>query len=206
MENRGYKGWGVKKLDNRPLRVLMKDCEDPKLYAKCYNMYIGGYTEEEVGKHMAVDVEVVERAIQHTRSCLSSRTIVSHNNDRMKILIQRSESEQYRRLLGEALRTNVKEFLAAGVSPVGVLKEFREATGAVEKPGSFTVQVNQQSIVANSPQITSSEDLLRSVLMRMKLKEQTQTHTETLAPGPAPLSIEGEEDVEAELPESYCND
>jgi hypothetical protein len=35
MENRGYKGWGIKKLDNRPVKVLMNDCEDPQLAAKC---------------------------------------------------------------------------------------------------------------------------------------------------------------------------
>ena len=69
----------------------MSDCEDPKLTAKTYNMFVGGYTEQEVGEYFAVSVETVERAIKHTRSCLSGRTIISHNADRERILIQRSE-------------------------------------------------------------------------------------------------------------------
>ncbi len=98
MENRGYKGWGIKKLDNRPVKVLMSDCEDPKLTAKIYNMYIGGYSEEEAAEYFGVPVETIERAIQHTRSCLSGRTIICHNNDRLRILVQQTESEQYKSL------------------------------------------------------------------------------------------------------------
>jgi hypothetical protein len=169
VENRGYKGWGVKKLDNRPVRVLMGDCEDPKLAAKCYNMFVGGYSEEEVAVYFEVPVNIVERAIQHTRSCLSGRTIIAHNNDRLRILVQRSESEKYRKLLGDALSINAEDFLKAGIAPAGTLKEFREAVGMTEKPGGIGISLTQNTMIArktvwNGMQIRSPEDLVRAVI------------------------------------------
>ena len=178
MENRGYKGWGIKKLDNRPVRVLMKDCSDPKLFAKCYNMFIGGYTEQEVATHMGVTETEVERAIQHTRSCLSSRTIIGHNNDRHRILLQRTQSEKYRRLLGESLSTPIETYLSAGIGPAGVLREYRDAVGMTEKPGALSVQMNQQINMVGSSRITSSEDLLRHVMAKLRQDEPVTTEPE----------------------------
>jgi len=163
MENRGYKGWGIKKLDNRPVRVLMKDCPDPKLYAKAYNMYVGGYMEEEVAEHLGVPVREVERAIQHTRSCLSSRTIISHNNDRGRILIQRTEGKRYREMLAATLSIPAEQYLAAGITPVGPMKEYREAVGMVERPGAISLSLSQNVSVTEG-KVTSFEDLLRRVI------------------------------------------
>jgi hypothetical protein len=171
MENRGYKGWGLKKLDNRPVKVLMSDCEDPKLAAKIYNLFIGGYTEEEVSEHFEVPVRTVERAVQHTRSCLSGRTIISHNNDRLRILVQRSESEKFRALLADALSIRAEEYLRAGVSPSSTLREFRQAVGMEEKPGSFSLNLTKNTAIMSGSHsgacgtgIRSFEDLLRAVL------------------------------------------
>jgi hypothetical protein len=196
LENRGYKGWGIKKLDNRPVRVLMKDCADPKLYAKCYNMFIAGYAEEEVAKHMNVDIVVVERAIEHTRSCLSSRTIISHNNDRHRILLQRTESEKYRKLLGDALNTPVQDYLAAGIAPAGTLREFRQAVGMEEKPGAMNINVTQNSAINIRSEIRSSEDLLRSVIKRMAEKNAMDVNAPLQGP-PEELPAEhSDEDTE----------
>jgi hypothetical protein len=177
MENRGYKGWGIKKLDNRPVKVLMSDCEDPQLFAKCYNMFIGGYSEEEVAAHFEIPVQMVERAIQHTRSCLSGRTIIAHNNDRLRILVQRTESEKYRKLLGDALSIKAEDFLKAGIAPTGTLKEFRQCVGLEEKPGGIGVNITHNT--ANFSGATggihpanlgggwrprSFEDLLRAII------------------------------------------
>jgi hypothetical protein len=169
VENRGYKGWGIKKLDNRPVKVLMGDCEDPKLAAKCYNMFVGGYSEEEVAIYFEVPVNIVERAIQHTRSCLSGRTIIAHNNDRLRILVQRNESEKYRKLLGDALSINAEDFLKAGIAPAGTLKEFRECVGLTEKPGGIGISLTQNTMIArknewNGFQIRSPEDLIRAIV------------------------------------------
>ena len=191
MENRGYKGWGIKKLDNRPVRVLMKDCSDPKLFAKCYNMFIGGYTEQEVATHMGVTENEVERAIQHTRSCLSSRTIIGHNNDRHRILVQRTQSEKYRRLLDESLSTPIETYLSAGIGPAGVLREYRDAVGMTEKPGAMSVQMNQQINMVGNSTITSSEDLLRHVMAKLNKDEPVTAET---GQGAAPAEPEASDE------------
>jgi hypothetical protein len=199
MENRGYKGWGVKKLDNRPVKVLMGDCEEPKLYAKSYNMFIAGYTEEEVAHHMGVRVEVVERAIEHTRSCLSSRTIISHNNDRQRILLQRAESDKYRKLLGDALNISAKDYLAAGITPAGTLREYRQAVGMEEKPGNMSISVTQNSAISVRPEVRSSEDVLRRVIARMAQQKESQTKLKPAETKEPELIAEQDDDLAANL-------
>jgi hypothetical protein len=172
MENRGYKGWGVKKVDNRPVKVLMNDCEDPKLAAKIYNLFIGGYTEEEVSEHIGVAVKTVESAIGHMRSCLSSRTIIAHNNDRLRILVQRSESEKFRKLLGDSLSIKAEEYLRAGVSPASTLREFRQTIGLEEKPGGIAFSITKNTAIIDGGNhggacgtgFRSFEDVVRAVL------------------------------------------
>lgn len=107
--------------------------------------------------------------IQHIQGILPTRTVISQNNDRSRILLQRQQSEDFRRLLGQALKMDAQSFLAAGVSPAGILKEFREATGMIAKAEPMiAIQQNINTVSHAGGGIRSAEDLIRSVLRNME--------------------------------------
>lgn len=146
-----------------------------------YNHYISGFTEEEIVSFFQATGEECElsdilRDIQHIKTLHPTRVLIAHENDRNRLLLQRTEGKQYRRLLGEALAMKAEQFLAAGMSPSSPLKEYREAVGMSEKPG-INVSVNQQSLSINGGEtktksgFRSSEDLLRNVMDRMKANQ-----------------------------------
>ena len=143
-----------------------------------YSHYISGFTEEEIVAFLNRNGEEcnladIECDLQHVKSLHQTRTLIAHENDRNRLLIQRTEGQKYRRLLGESLDIEAKQFLAAGLTPTSPLKEYREAVGMTEKPGAINVSVNQQSLNIGGGEsrqqsgIRSSEDLLRTVMDRM---------------------------------------
>lgn len=178
----GYE-WGITKSDVPPaIKRSGKDIyPEHDRAVVSYNHYISGFTEEEiVAFYSAVGQECtpedIARDIQHVKTLHPTRVIIAHENDRNRLLLQRTEGTQYRRLLGEALAMGAVQYLAAGMSPTSPLKEFREAVGMTEKPGAINVSVNQQSLNINSETkqksgFRSSEDLLRSVMDRMKANQ-----------------------------------
>ena len=154
-----------------------------------YTHYITGYTEEEIADFLTeagikCETRDVERDIQHIQSLLPTRTVIAHENDRNRLLIQRNQGKQYRALLKEALAIKAKDYVESGLSPAGPLKEFREAVGMTERPGGINLQVNQQNVNVGSSQtasgINSSEDLLRSVMAKMR-ENQAALPAETRA-------------------------
>jgi hypothetical protein len=136
---------------------------------------LAGYTEEEVAKFFGIEPRDVELDVQHIHGVLATRTVIAHNNDRSRLLVQRQQSEEFRRLMGEALKTSATDYLNSGISPAGILKEFREATGMVQKAEPM-VQVNTQINTGNTQGITSVEDLIRRVLAN-RANEERQVAT-----------------------------
>jgi hypothetical protein len=146
-----------------------------------YTHFISGFAEEEIVKFLNAQgiecsLEEIEMDIQHIQSLLPTRTLISHENDRNRILIQRTEGKKYRQLLNTALSLEAKDYLAVGLSPHSVMKEYREATGMQEKPGGINVHVDQRSLSigggATPPSgVNSSEDLLRRVMSKMQSRQ-----------------------------------
>lgn len=175
--------WAIEKSDVPP--VIKRSGND--IYPQhdravvTYNHYISGFTEEEILEFLRATGEECEladivRDIQHIKTLHPTRVLIAHENDRNRLLIQRTEGRQYRRLLAEALAMKAEAFVAAGMSPTTPLKEFREAVGMTEKPGAINVSVNQQNLnlsggERNNSGVRSSEDLLRSVMDRMKANQ-----------------------------------
>jgi hypothetical protein len=136
---------------------------------RVYSQWLAGYSEEEVADFFGIQPRDVELDIQHVHGILPTRTVIAHNNDRSRLLVQRQQSEEFRRLMHESLSTPASALLAAGISPAGILKEFREATGMVQKAEPL-VQVNTQVNNAGGTMgggITSAEDAIRRVLSAM---------------------------------------
>jgi len=139
---------------------------------RVYSQFLAGFTEEEIASFFSIPVRAVELDLQHVAGLLPSRVLVAQWNDRARLLLQRSESERYRRLMGEALSVQATDYLKAGISPASALREFREATGLVSKPEPL-LQINTQANIIggnagiNAQGITSAEDLIRRVLDRM---------------------------------------
>jgi hypothetical protein len=133
-----------------------------------YSQYISGFTEDEIASFHGLDIEEVKKDIMYTQTRIPVKQIISQNNDRNRILVQREQSESFRRLIGESLALPAQSFLTAGVSPTGVLKEFREATGMIAKAEPL-IQVNtQQNFLGGGASgqngISSAEDVIRKVL------------------------------------------
>jgi hypothetical protein len=137
---------------------------------RVYSQWLAGYSEEEVAEFFGIQPRDVELDVQHIHGILPTRTVIAHNNDRSRILVQRQQSEEFRRLMGEALKTSANDYLNAGISPAGILKEFREAVGQVQKAEPL-VQVNTQINTGNGYGITSAEDVIRLVLARIAEQE-----------------------------------
>lgn len=140
-----------------------------------YSQFISGFTEEEIATFHSLDLEEVNRDLMYVQTRIPVRQIISQNNDRTRILVQREHSENFRRLIGESLALPAGEFLKAGVSPTGVLKEFRETTGLVQKAEPL-IQVNtQQNFLGGGASgqngISSAEDVIRKVLDRINQNE-----------------------------------
>ena len=133
---------------------------------------MSGFGEHEIARFFEIEVEEVLRDVQHVHQILSVRTVIAHLNDRNRILIQRAEGERYRQLLSESLSTPVEGYLQAGVSPVGALKEYREAVGMVEKPGTFSISVAQSVTIADG-RPTSAEDVIRKIIA-MEAEKKTK--------------------------------
>src|SRR5512135_3638374 len=136
--------WAITKAGPEPL--LHRDRTEYEHHAraqKTYSQWSSGYSEEEIARFFGIELEEVLRDIQHIHQVLPTRTVIAHLNDRNRLLIQRAEGERYRRMLSESLQTPVANYLEAGVSPVGAMKEFREAVGMVERPGGISVSLSQ---------------------------------------------------------------
>ncbi len=199
-------GWAIKKSGPPPHigRIGKDDYPDAERASTVYTHFITGYAEEEIAKFMQAvgvecSVEDIERDIQHIQSLLPTRVLIAHQNDRNRLLIQRTEGKQYRRLLAEALAVQATNYIASGVSPTGPLKEYREAVGMQEKPGGINVHLSQQNLnvgAGAASGVTSSEDLLRRVMSRMKSQALPPQGTEAIeveASAPLPEEVQVEQ-------------
>jgi hypothetical protein len=144
--------------------------------SETYAHWLGGSTEEEIAEFFKLTVKEVETDLQHIRSCLPVRTILAHGNDRIRILLQREQSADFRRLLKETLQKTASEYLQSGLSPAASLREYREAIGLTQRPEPM-VQVNTQHNINigsgdGKATFSSAEDVVRSVLRAQKEEEK----------------------------------
>lgn len=138
-----------------------------------YGMWMAGYTEDEVSAFMSLDIEEVKKDLMYVNTRLATRQIIHHNNERQRILLQRQNSEDFRRLMQESLQMPASVMINNGLSPAGILKEYREAVGLVQRAEPL-IQVNTQVNnpgTAVSGGITSAEDVIRRVLKEISQGE-----------------------------------
>ena len=131
-----------------------------------YGLYMTGYTEDEISVFTGLDIVEVKKDLMYVNTKLSVRQIIQHNNDRARILLQRENSLNFQNLMKDSLSTPAAALIAAGLSPASVLKEYREATGMVQKAEpllQINTQINNQP-TASSGGIQSTEDVIRRVL------------------------------------------
>jgi len=179
--------WAITKAGPEPL--LHRDRTEYEHHAraqKTYSQWMSGFSGQDIATFFQIEVIDVLRDVQHVHQILPVGTVTAHLNDRNRILIQRAEGEKYRQLLSEALSTSVNSYLEAGVSPVGPMKEFREAVGMVERPGAISLSLNQTVSVAEG-RVTSFEDMLRRVIAR----EQGEGHADSVPGETEPTPIIG---------------
>jgi hypothetical protein len=169
--------WGFKKEGQKPL-LNRNGSEYPyhKRAEETYSQWLSGFSEQEIGLFFGIDPAEVLKDIQHVQQVLPARTVLAHVNDRNRLLIQKLEGEKYRRQLSEALSISPQDYLKAGVSPVGPMREYRQAVGMEERPAAANVSVTRQSatFINNSPsgipaanfggKVRCFEDLLRMII------------------------------------------
>jgi len=166
--------WSLVKKEPKPLLHRNRtEYPDHKRAEQTYSQWLCGYAESEIADFFGIDVEDVLRDVQHVHQVLPVRTVIAQLNDRNRLLIQRAEAAKYRKLLADSLETPVKAFLEAGVSPVGPLREYREAVGQIAKAEPLVAI--QQNFNASSSGvgggIRSAEDLIRAVLRGMEQED-----------------------------------
>ena len=170
--------WSITKRGPQPL--LHRDrtkYEHHERAEQIYSQWMSGIPEEEIASFFQIERADVLRDVQHIQQVLPVRTVIAHLHDRNRILILRAEGDKYQGLLSQSLATPAAEFLKNGVSPTGVLKEFREATGMTEKPGSMiSITKNTANFSGGAPgelslanlggngRPRSFEDLLRMII------------------------------------------
>lgn len=167
---RNRRDWAVVKNIASP-PVVHTDYPEHDRAKGTYGQWLSGFTEEEIAKFHGTDVAEIERDVQHIQSTLTQRMVITHNNDRNRILIQRQQAESYQRLLGEALEVPAQQYVAAGITPAGPMKEYREAVGMTERPGGIALHVSTEVNVQNAG-LSSSEDVLRTVMKKMKAEQE----------------------------------
>jgi hypothetical protein len=203
MSKYGYE-WAVTKNDTPPWsrRDGKLSYPEHERASKAYTHYISGFTEDEIANFLGAPVEEIQKDIEHITSLLPLRTIIGHQNDRLRILIQRTEGEQYRKLLSQALRVPADDYLRAGIAPAGPLKEYREAVGMTDRPGAFNINVSQNQVtVSNENGISSSEDILRKVMDKINAKQQQETVIDVQAEEPAAEPEAADEPTEDSVPD-----
>jgi hypothetical protein len=138
-----------------------------------YGMWLTGYTEDEIANFTSLSVEDIKKDLMYVNTKLSPRQIISHNNERERIMLQRENSEGFRKMMKDSLNTPVQALLDVGLSPASVLKEYREATGMVQKAEpllQINTQINQSQATTGS--IQSAEDVIRRVLNQIDSDSQ----------------------------------
>jgi hypothetical protein len=205
--------WGFKKEGPKPL-LNRNGSEYPhhKRAEETYSQYLSGFSEQEIGAFFGIDPAEVLKDIQHVQQVLPARTVLAHINDRNRLLIQKLEGEKYRRQLSEALSISPQDYLKAGVSPVGPMKEFREAVSMTEKPGALSINFTKNTANfggSNSSgipganfggrRIRSYEDLVRMIIEADPScglqPVSADIEADVVAPPPDPLPIaDAEED------------
>ena len=159
-----------------------------------------------------VTLEDIERDLREVHLAMPARALIQATNDRNRIMIQRAESEQYRAMLKDSLETPAKAYIDAGITPAGILREFREAVGMVQSGPSVALQQQtnifdrrgsaQRDPLPQEGGITSAEDLIRKVVETMGTED-----TLGAALGPddpieeAAGDMPPEEPAEADIPE-----
>lgn len=174
----GRNDWLVRKGDTpEPLLVKKtKAYEHWNRASETYGHWLTGKTEEEISVVMDLSVDDVKKDIWHIEAVLPTKQLISNNNTRNRLLIQREQAAAYQKKLNETLTISARDFLAAGLNPVTPLKEYREAVGMQEKPGGLNIQVNQNN--ANvSGGVSRTEDVVRSVLDRIKAARSANDNT-----------------------------
>lgn len=166
------------KTDVIPAHPKTLGYEHHKRACMVYSHWRSGYTEEEISDFMELDIDEIRKDLQHINVTLPVRRIIQDNNDRSRIMLQRQEQINYNKLLGEALQTDSAAYLQAGISPAGILKEFREAVGLTQKPQPL-IQVNtQQNYLGEETHtgagVRSAEDAIRKVLAEMERDESQE--------------------------------
>jgi hypothetical protein len=176
-----------------PPGSMVSDYQNRERARDTYGTWMSGFTEDEVAKFYGIPVEEIERDIVYIQTTTPTRQIIAHQNDRNRILIQRQESQKFRELLKGALELRAVDFLAAGVSPAGILKEFREATGMTSRAEPL-IQINTQQNFSGPPgqgAITSAEDVIRRVLDKI---DQNNSPIIDVEAEPVQPSVDSEED------------
>jgi hypothetical protein len=188
-----------------------KELEYPnhKRAGKVYSSWMSGYTPEEIAEFEMITVKDVAADLRYITLSLPHRTVIAHNNDRSRILIQRQQSEDFQALLKRALTITADDYLAKGISPASTLREYREAVGMTEKPGAFVTFNTQQNFIGAQGNISPgtprcAEDVIRRVLKKI---EEQRVATPTLEATAVPVDNDDDEreevpDTEDSIPES----
>lgn len=141
-----------------------------------HSHWMVGYDELEIAAFMGLSEIDVAQDLQYMQKRMTPRQVLAQCNDRERIKLYRTRSKAYNRLLGESLEKTADEYLAAGFTPVPVLKEYRQAINMEEKPGGLNIAITKNTANFVNPNgnvhpanlgnggIRSYEDLVRMII------------------------------------------
>jgi hypothetical protein len=166
--------WLANKLGGTPARVPYEFSERANLVQ---SQWMVGYDEQEIAVFFQVTEFEVQQDLKYVHMNMTPRQVIAMNADRDRIRIYRKNSSHYSRLLEESLTRTADSWIASGISPVGAMKEYRQAVGMEEKPGGIAISLVKNTANINSPSggvhpanlgghgnPRSFEDLLRAII------------------------------------------
>jgi hypothetical protein len=141
------------------------------------NQWSVGYDIDEIAAFFKITEIEAKVDLQWVHGRMSPRQVISLQNDRDRIKLQKRNTNHYGRILEESLVITAKDYIAKGMSPVPAMKEYREAVSMTEKPGgiaiSFTKNTQNNMVpgggvhsanISGRNGIKSYEDLVRLVI------------------------------------------
>jgi hypothetical protein len=166
--------WLANKIPDAP--AVKNEYQNESRSNEILSQWMVGYEDHEIAAFFSITQIEVAQDLQHRFGKMNARQLIAIQNDRERIRLYRTQSKNYSTMLEDGLKKKITEWFDAGLSPVPILKEYRQAVGMEEKPGGVAISVTKQSAtfinrggvnsanLGGNGDVKSFEDLLRMII------------------------------------------
>lgn len=166
--------WLANKIPDAPGKT--GEYENDSRSNEVLSQWMVGYEDYEIAAFFGITQIEVGQDLQRRFGKMTARQLIAIQNDRERIRLYRTQSKNYSSMLEDGLKKTINDWFDAGLNPVPILKEYRQAVGMEEKPGGVAISVTKQSAtfingsgvnpanLGGNGNVKSFEDLLRMII------------------------------------------